>query len=60
MSKFPLKFEKILNFEICTQKQLVKIDHIFDNSRGAKAPKKKNRHVSNRKVICLEIEIDPF
>ncbi len=28
--------------------------------RGAKAPKKKKRHVSNRKVICLEIEIDPF
>ncbi len=29
-------------------------------NRGAKAPKKKKRHVSNRKVICLEIEIDPF
>jgi hypothetical protein len=28
--------------------------------RGAKAPKKKKRHVSNRKVICQQIEIDPF
>ncbi len=32
----------------------------FIDSRGAKAPKKKKWYVSNRKVICLEIEIDPF
>jgi hypothetical protein len=32
VSKFPLKFGKFKVLKIFTQKQLVKIDHIFDNS----------------------------
>ncbi len=45
-----------MDFKFSLQ-EFTKIDHTI---RGAKAPKKKKRHVSNRKVICLEIEIDPF
>ncbi len=53
-----ISYEKF--FEKKSHKKFFFLLRFIINIRGAKAPKKKKRHVSNRKVICLEIEIDPF